>query len=363
MNKTLRGVAIIGAGTAGALAANQLSAAGLDCCIVEKSRGLGGRCSRRRVLDYISVDIGAPHFSIPFDEHPILIANMNQWLRSGYLTEWLFTTGEFESQSLPVKKIELCGTPSMNAFHRHLAAGVDCLTQRHVHKLSRVNNYWQLLDQQGQLIVEAKAVIVTAPAEQTYNLVALHDLMSKGHQPGQHDLINNPVLSAAEASLPQYICAVTFDQPQTQLLDLYCGEHPVFSKAIRANSKFNHSNSMDHQTPEVWILHSTHSWAQQQQHKDAQSVAEDMARLFCQHFNTSQAKVITSHYWRLANHDHKAIKRSFEGHKPENQPFIWNNTLKLGCCADWLAGGGVAGALSSSQHLCNHITSQLTQEV
>lgn len=376
MNKSMLDIAIIGAGTAGALAARQLNAAGYTCCIIEKSRGLGGRCSRRNVLDGFSVDLGAPSFAIPYHEHPNLIANINQWISDGFLTEWIFDSADFQTQLPSMKRVELCGSPSMNAFQRHLADGVERITQRLVKKLNRLDDHWQLLDDSGDLIVEAKAVIVTAPAEQTYNLVAPYELASSPDQTAsstvadQHEHAKNPILSASDASLPQYICAITFDEPQTQLSDVYTGEHPVFAKVVRANSKPKLSNTDNDQTPEVWILHSTHQWAQKQNHKEAKSVADEMAEAFCEHFNLATAdatkttaKVVTSHYWRLANHDHVEIKKSFAQYKPEHQPFLWNQELQLGCCADWLSGGGISGALNSSQQLCDHITSQLKQEV
>lgn len=376
MKSSMIDVAIIGAGTAGALAANQLTSSGLNCCIVEKSRGVGGRCSRRSIPDSFSIDLGASSFSLPYTEHPHLVNNINHWLKSGYLTEWLFSSNDFQTQSPAMKKIELCGTPSMNAFHRHLVEGINCLTQRHVHQLKRIDGIWQLLDDSDQLIVEAKSVIITAPAEQTYNLVAPFDLIAKSspieqnNLTGQHELPPNPILIASQSSLPQYVCAIAFEQPQTQLSDVYSGEHPVFSKAIRANSKPNQPHSNGHQIPEVWILHSTHDWAKQHQHQDAKNIAKEMARLFCQHFNITDqvtpesidsipAKIVASHYWRLADHDHATIKRGFEKYGADSKPFLWNEALKLGCCADWLAGGGIAGALSSSQHLSNHITLQL----
>lgn len=360
-------VAIIGAGTAGALAANQLTAAGLHCCIIEKSRGMGGRCSRRSILDGFSIDLGAPGFSLPYIDHPNTLNSINKWLKSGFLTEWLFSSSNFKTSSPAMKKVELCGTPSMNAFQRHLVEGISCLTQHHVHQLKHRNGNWQLLDGSEQLIIEAKAVIVTAPAEQTYHLVAPYDLVTPIDQ--AHQDMQNPILKASDSSLPQYVCAIAFEEPQSQLCDVYSGKHPVFSKAVRANSKPTQLGSRAEKAPEVWVLHSTYDWAKQQQHQDAQIVAKEMAELFCQHFNISEPgttgaiKVLASHYWRLADHEHKTIKHSFDLNRAGSQPFLWNKNLKLGCCADWLAGGGIAGALSSSLELSNHITSQLKQGV
>ena len=348
-------VAIIGAGTAGCFAASQLTDAGLTCCIVEKSRGIGGRCSRRSVLEGFNIDLGASSFSMLDALSQNILGRIKQWTKSGYLTEWAFKSSEFQTPSETVNNIELCGSTSMNAFHRHLIDRIDCLTQRHVHKLKRLDGYWQLLDGADQLIIEAKAVIITAPAEQTYNLLQTYNQIE------QYKHLSSPALNASQASLPQYICAIAFDQAQPLLSDVYTGKHPIFSKAIRVSSKPNKKNTIYKKIPEIWVLHSTFDWAIQKNHQDAKASASEMGELFCQHFNikentkTKYPLVVASHYWRLADHGHAA-------YDTENKSFSWDEDIQLGCCADWLAGGGIAAALSSSQDLSKHITSQLKQE-
>ena len=47
MNPLTAEVAVIGAGTAGCFAANLLDEAGIECLLIEKSRGIGGRCRLR----------------------------------------------------------------------------------------------------------------------------------------------------------------------------------------------------------------------------------------------------------------------------------------------------------------------------
>ena len=54
-------IVVIGAGVAGLAAARALGDAGRDVVVVDKGRGVGGRCATRRI-DGQSVDHGLPWF-------------------------------------------------------------------------------------------------------------------------------------------------------------------------------------------------------------------------------------------------------------------------------------------------------------
>lgn len=53
-------VAIVGAGLAGSLCAEKLTAAGMSVCVIDKSRGSGGRASSKRINDAESCELGTP---------------------------------------------------------------------------------------------------------------------------------------------------------------------------------------------------------------------------------------------------------------------------------------------------------------
>jgi hypothetical protein len=307
--------------------------------VVEKSRGPGGRCSSRRIAKDYKIDLGAPGFLSSDGQNPELQKKIIQWQQCGHLINWTFKSSSFNQQSISTTRHAFNASPSLNAWHRHLIADTACLTQSRVHHLERKKDYWQLRGESGQLILTAATVIVSAPVEQALTLLKKHPLVS-------------PVIDIpSQLSLPQYTCVIAVAEPLQALADVYQGEHPVLTKAIRENSKPGRQRPFEDNWPEIWTLHSSHSWALQQDHKAAVECAPEMQRAFCKLFNVTPAnKILTTHYWRLAGHQN--LNHSI----PSATPYLWDDTLQLGCCGDWLAGGGIYGALISSQSLCKQLT-------
>ena len=314
-------VAIIGAGTAGCFIASLLDEAGVSCRLLEKSRGLGGRCSRRRIDDNYSVDLGAPEFAMNADLDPVLLAKQQAWIRAGFVSAWQRPSARFDSVSQAQLLTTFCATPSMNSWHKQIAGHIDTLTGSCVQRLHKSAGCWQLLDAAGQVLTEADKVIVTCPAEQAYAL--LQDF--EGFQACK---------TVADASLAQSVCAIGFAQPLNLSAEVYRGGHPLLAAAILESSKPARGTLRG--VAEVWMLHSTYAAAQR-------DMSEALIEAFCQHFAITQVpQLLTAHYWRLSRHD-TSVR--------QGQPFIWNDALQLGCCADWLDSGDMQGALNSSLQL------------
>lgn len=314
-------VAIIGAGTAGCFMASLLDKAGVSCHLIEKSRGLGGRCSRRRLEDSDAVDLGAPEFAMDAALDPFLLAQQQVWLDAGFVAAWPRLSSRFDAPNDTQILTSFCATPSMNTWHKQIAGHIDTLTGSRVQRLHKHAGRWQLLGEEGQLLLEADKVIVTSPAEQASALLSEF----AGFEDCQ---------TVSDASLAQYVCAVAFTQPLGLSADVYRGGHALLHTAIRESSKPTRHAPQGY--AEVWMLHSTYEAVQQ---KSATALAE----AFCQQFAIEQeAHILTSHYWRLARHD-TTVR--------QGAPFIWNADLQIGCCADWLDSGDIQGALNSSLHL------------
>ena len=319
-------VAIIGAGTSGCFIASLLHEAGYNCTLIEKSRGLGGRCSRRRVSDNgYSVDLGASEFTANNIDNAFLRKKLSGWLEAGYLIPWQCQVSLFDAAEKS-KTIEvLCASPSMNTWHKKIAGHINTTTGCKVHSLKKEEGCWRLLDESGQLISLANKVIVTSPAEQAFELLKDFEGFNYCH-------------SASANSLSQYVCAVGFTEPLNVNADIFRGGHKVLASAICENNK--PARSLVCPISQIWLLHSTHEWARQNSASDHQQTAIEMTDEFCRHFDAqTEPKILTSHYWRLARHHIEA------GPKPN---FIWHDELQIGCCGDWLDSADIAGALNSS---------------
>lgn len=326
-------IAIIGAGTAGCFIAQQLSQAGFDCCLIEKSRGLGGRCSHRRIDESYGIDLGAPSFSTANIKHQVLRDNIASWIKAGYLSSWNKLNSRFDPLNTLTSISSLCAKPSMNSWHKKLAGQIPTLTAVKVQKLKKTASHWQLFDDQDQLICTADKVIISSPPEQAYELLKDFEGFSLCQ-------------TAAQLSLPQYVCAIGFEQLLAIDDDCYQNGHPVLHSAIRETSKPGRKHPAS--LRETWVLHSTHEWAQHHSNLGHEQAAIALRNAFCQHFGISvEPRILTSHYWRLAR----------QQPLPQPQPeYIWHEKLQIGCCGDWLDSGDIAGALNSSLTLSQIIT-------
>lgn len=324
-------IAIIGAGTAGCFLANQLDEAGVSCRLIEKSRGLGGRCSRRRIDHNESIDLGASSFSVDTMKNPQLQRKLTQWLEDGHLQSWQHRTSRFDDLDQTNSTQTLCASPSLNRWHKEMAKHIQVSIGHEIHALTKTDNYWSLFDEYEQLITSANRVVITTPPEQALKLVN----GVRGFSYCQ---------TGSDNSLPQYVCAIEFSTPLGLKTEAIEGGDSTLLQAVRETSK----PQKDQSAREVWTLHSTYDWAQKQSGRAHEEAAIALKNHFCERLNiNTQASILTSHYWRLAKH-----------HMPQSQhkKYIWEEDLQIGCCGDWLAGGDIVGALDSSLALFEAIT-------
>ncbi|MEM6868917.1 MAG: FAD-dependent oxidoreductase, partial [Cyanobacteria bacterium P01_C01_bin.121] len=82
-------IAIIGAGLAGLECGRRLKAAGYQVCVLDKSRGLGGRMATRRVVtnqrENIRVDHGLRYWPSPSG---VLAPLTEELIAAGVLKRW-----------------------------------------------------------------------------------------------------------------------------------------------------------------------------------------------------------------------------------------------------------------------------------
>ena len=78
-------VAVVGAGISGLICARTLAENGCDVNVYEKSRGVGGRMSTRRVDDTLSFDHGAQYFTARDGRFKRYVES---WIDDGLVQPW-----------------------------------------------------------------------------------------------------------------------------------------------------------------------------------------------------------------------------------------------------------------------------------
>lgn len=148
MNNT---TVIIGAGIAGLVLAQKLTAAGANVSVLEKSRGYGGRMATKRVGESV-YDQGAQYFTVRDPEFAELVEG---WRGRGLVKNW---------PDSPHRR--LVGAPSMTAVPKALAEGLEILRE---HKVTAARRHecgcWEL-DVENAGIVRAERVLFTCPVPQ-----------------------------------------------------------------------------------------------------------------------------------------------------------------------------------------------------
>ncbi len=171
LEKIMFDVAIIGAGISGLVCAQQLHQAGYRVVVVEKSRGLGGRVTTRRLQDTCA-DRGLGYL-LPNGE---LTKSFVELLHSqNILTVWTDTVYELtaENKLTAVKGLPLYIAPNgMSEVARFLAKDLEIKLDRRVVGLSLDNDCWHLQIENSNTEVVAKAVVVAIPAPQALTLLA-----------------------------------------------------------------------------------------------------------------------------------------------------------------------------------------------
>ena len=351
-------IAVIGAGIAGSYCADRLQAAGLQVCIVDKSRGTGGRASSKRLANgntlahadasahdnagtASSCELGAPFFHL---EGQQLLASVDRWLAAGVIAPW--PAADQQNQSA------FTGTPTMSALTRHLIQHCDFFGSEKISIIERDGNAWRLLNDSYQCRIQAKRLIITAPAAQSAIL------LSGSAAPEAW------LLDAHRASLscaPQWATVVSHSSnlvlSQAQIDTLQALPAVIEFKAgpiarIILDSQKPQRTSSQFQ----WVLQADQGWSQQVIDADNQWVSEQLMEVFTDWLNDQQDyrfesadfSCLPAHRWRLGRHHSSTASASLFDYR-------WSEALGLAIAADWLGAGSVYAAMQSADNLVKAI--------
>ena len=177
-------VAIVGAGIAGLACARDLVAAGLRVVVLEKSRGVSGRCATRRLMGQ-PVDIGLTYYH---GDDPSLLAALAA-VPATVVPGWpLHITGAgspCHPAAFRPGQRRIAFAEGVNVFPKHLARDLDITLGARVSRVHALPGRVELDVEDGPSVV-ARDVVLTLPAPQAQailpqehglSLRAVHNLL------------------------------------------------------------------------------------------------------------------------------------------------------------------------------------------
>ncbi len=298
------GVAIVGAGMAGAACARYLAdRGGFTVTLFDKGRSVGGRLAQRRAAGAV-LDHGAQYIGV---REPAFAELARAWCKAGLAAEWpAVRSGSGD----PV----LVGTPAMNAPVKALLAGLTVRTGTRVTAVRRRAGGWILSLDDGAEAAGFACLVVAVPAPQAAAL------LGRGLDPVRMA----PCWSALvvpTAGLPG----------ETHRLD-----DPVLAWAARSDRKPGRGG------PEAWTLHATPAWSRAQLESPAAEVAAALLHRFADLAGVPVPATahLSAHRWR-----HALVERAL------GRPHVWEAESGLGLCGDWCLGPRVEAAWLSGRSL------------
>ncbi len=178
-SSSLFDAAVIGAGMAGLIGAQQLKQAGYRVVVLEKSRGVGGRMATRRLYNTFA-DHGACYLTPKGDRFRNFV---EQLLEAGILSVWtnvvheMGPDGHLKTPPLKDRYPRYISSDGMTAIAKYLANGLDIRLNQRVQTLASTGQYWRLIPEPTEASslenaeILARAVLVSVPAPQAVLLL------------------------------------------------------------------------------------------------------------------------------------------------------------------------------------------------
>ncbi len=334
-------VAVIGSGLAGAACAAGLSRGDAQVTLFEKSRNVGGRMSTRRAG---WVDAAGAEQSVTFDHGALCFAPSRPRFKAvvaraaaaGSVGGWRPRV----HAALPVEAGScFVATPTMPAFCSHLLAGVTVYLNRTVRRLQRAaDGLWHVAADGAPLAGPFDHVALAMPPAQAAVLLA-------GHQ----DVWANAL--AARPMEPRWtLMAVTDEidwpwdaaEPDRGPLAWVLRNDRVPGRTAPAGLA-------------VWTAHATAQWSAAHLEAEPQAVSNELQSALRAQLPgaTSGSSPIRFHHANVHRWRYAAAAAGCDGSSDDE--CWWDDSLGLGVCGDFLAGGGVEAAWHSGDELADRM--------
>ena len=180
-------VLVVGAGVAGLACAGILEGRGVDVRVLEKSRGVGGRCATRRIKGQ-PVDHG---LSFYHGDDPDFLSALRSVEPPAPLVWPRRVIGDgtpCQPRALDADQQRLAFAGGVSAFPKQLARGISVDLETRATRLELNGNHLAVATESG-LIYRARSVVLAMPAGQTLNLLRTIEPSASRDLPGATGLL------------------------------------------------------------------------------------------------------------------------------------------------------------------------------
>ena len=310
-------VAIIGAGIAGLSCANHLAEKDILATVFEKSKGVGGRTSTRRVEPNLSFDHGAQYFTV---RNPILQSFVNTWENLGVVSEWKGRIVKLNNKEITGTEIipRYVGVPAMTAMASDLAKSLYIKRETKIVEVKHSSSQWNLRDEAGNSYNGFDHLILALPAPQTAELLANHPIEK---------------IASSTPMAPCWAVLIGFEKK----LDLPWDGAFIHESALSWVAR-NSSKPGRDATKDCWVLHANAEWSAKHLEDAPELVIRQLLEAYAYAIGENLPAQIykTAHRWRYS------IGGSFI-----NPSDLHDESIGLTICGDWVNGGRFEGAFLS----------------
>ena len=162
-------VVVVGAGTAGLTCAGELRRAGMAPVVVEKSRGVGGRCATRRVEGQ-SVDHGTVFLHGAHSDFLAALDSVDAEVLEGWPSRVDGTGTPCQPEAFHSNERRLAFVEGVNSFPKRLARELDLRLHSRVISLRIEKNHFHLFIEGGERF-STRRLVLALPVEQTLGLL------------------------------------------------------------------------------------------------------------------------------------------------------------------------------------------------